>query len=390
MLSRLPSPLRRLWRLFEAKRALLDGAPERTLEMLGDPCLALSSDADKLRGRALELLVRSATQRAAEGRDASVARILTVVASEDPARAGEVRRDLKSVEGPQSKNSRSIEKLLAEMRAESGVVPPKAVKSESRPAEKPPAPPPVPRAAGAPLRFHLAIDDGGEFLVVSGASITIGHARSGEADIPLLADLESVHARLVWSESFHAGPGWHIEPISSGVVEVAGRLLGAESQRLADGDEVRLAPNLSFRFRLPVLSSSTALLNLMHGAESEGAVSVLLLLPGASGRVRIGPQLRRHVPITGLEHEVEMTLEDGQLAVSCEGGVRVDGPGAPEGAAPSCTLDLPPVARFDVTVNARPSQRPPFSIAIGPIEEREVPPLPPALGNDSGHTESDS
>jgi len=374
MLSRLPSPLRRLWRLFEAKRALLDGAPERTLEMLGDPCLALSPSANELRARALEQLVRAATHRAAEGRDSSVARILNLVASEDPARAGEVRRDLRDSEEPRSKGSRSIEKLLAEMRADSGKVPAPAPK-------RAPAPPPIPRAAGAPLRFHLAIDDGGEFLVVSGASITIGHARAAEADIPLLADLESVHARLVWSESFHAGPGWHIEPTSSGLVEVSGRVLGAESQRLADGDEVRLAPNLSFRFRLPVVSSSSAVLVLLHGAESEGAVNVLLLLPGASGRVRIGPQVRRHVPVAGLEHEVEMTLEGGRLEVACEGGVRVDGPGASEGAAPNAWLDLPPRTRYDVTVNARPSQRPPFSIAIGPIEELEPPPLPPLTGN---------
>ena len=75
-----PNFVRRAWRLIEARRALLEGVPERALEHLSDPVLSLSGEADRLRERSLSALYRHAARRAKEGRSQSVARVLEVVA----------------------------------------------------------------------------------------------------------------------------------------------------------------------------------------------------------------------------------------------------------------------------------------------------------------------
>jgi hypothetical protein len=132
------------------------------------------------------------------------------------------------------------------------------------------------------------------------------------------------------------------------------------------------SPNLVFRFLLPEDASSSALLELTAGVESEGAARVILFSPGPSGRVRIGPNRRRHVPVAGLEHEVELSMTRGHVKIACAGGVRVPGLGE-DGmrAETEKEVPCPPSRRVDVTVNARPSQRPPFGLAIAPIDNPE-------------------
>lgn len=362
----LPFFLRRSWWLFKAHRALSEGSAEHALACLRHPSLSVSSRADDLRRRAMDVLYRIAAERARQGRDGSVARLIRVAAEDDPERAVLWSRRLggPAPDAPDPKQD-DLRRLLAEMRSGSGAAPPA---HEPRVPAKHGAPAPGgTRARTEALRFHLAVDDGGEFLVVCSASVTLGHARAGRADVPFLADIESRHARLVREESFHHGPTWRVEPVESAHVEVGDRPLSAP-ELLTDGDVVRLAPNLAFRFRLPEPSSTSAVLELFHGAESEGAVRVLLLAPGPSGRVRIGPRRLRHVPVAGLEHEVELSLVENALKIVCEGGVRVLGVDAADEAAIEKCVPFPPTRRYDVSVNARPSQRPPFCLAIDPIE----------------------
>ena len=398
MTIHLPHFLRRAWQLLEARRALLEGAPERALEHLSDPALALSPQADQLRLRAVDVLCRSAARRASQGRDASVVRLLGVVALEDPVRADEWARrldrpaasatarsagsdpsDPSDPSGSAGPSQSPLGSLLAEMRDGTG-----AEEGRPRPPSTPPStagprPEPVveaagPPAEGRPIRFHLIVDDGGEFLAVMGTSIVLGHARAGRADIPLLADLESRHARILWAESFHSGPSWKIEPLERGTVSISGREIAGAPVVLQHGDEVRLSPNLAFRFLLPEAASSSALLELTGGAESEGAARILLFSPGPAGRVRIGPNRRRHVPVAGLEHEVELSIARGYVKITCEGGVRVPCLGD-DGVRAEIEKEVPcpPSRRVDVTVNARPSQRPPFGLTIAPLD-------PPAAG----------
>jgi len=375
---RIPSFVRRLWRLVEAERALFAGAPERALGALRDPVLALSPKADHLRERALEVLFRDAAQKAREGRDASVARLLGVAAGEDPTRAASWRRHFEafppgSAPGPAPAGGRALRDLLAELR-DAGAPSSSAARALPVGRGGPPRLAPLGPAPDS-LRFRLAVDDGGDLLAVAGPSLVLGHARAGSADIPLLADLESRHARLTYAESFHAGPVWRLEALASAPVRVEGReVLGARS--LNDGDLVRLAPNLEFRFSRPDPASATAVLELLHGAEAEGAQRVLLFVPGPTGRVRVGARTNRHVPVSGIEHEIELELErepgGAQLVVRCAGGVRsAGGPGlAP--ASGEERVALPPRARVDLVLGARPSQRAPYGLSLLPLDRSRM------------------
>lgn len=373
---RMPPFVRRLWRLVEARRALLEGAAEHALEVLSDPVLALSPQADGLRLKALDLLYRDAARKASLGREGSVARVLSVVAASDPVRADEWRRHLagRQETGRQeteqeeraeqasddARPSTAMKDLLANMRA-----------GKDAPAPRPEAPSKIARSApapGAPMRFHLMIDDGGEFLALSGASITIGHSQAGKADVPLLGDLESLHARITFEESFHGGARWKITPESGGKVSVDGRRAHeGEAMELIDGAEVRLSPRVTFRFQRPDVASASARLSWLHGLEADGAPRVLLFAPGPSGRVTLGARTSRLLPVAGVEHEVELTLEPPsdptELRVRCAGGVRRHSQDATE----EFTLPCPPDRRLDLVVGARPSSPVPFGLAITPV-----------------------
>ncbi|MFT4538459.1 MAG: hypothetical protein ACI841_001605 [Planctomycetota bacterium] len=221
--------------------------------------------------------------------------------------------------------------------------------------------------------FHLAIDDGGEYLVVSSTDVALGHARGGLAEIGLQADLRPLHAWLRWRTSFHEGPCWGIEPgdAEEGVapVLVEGRPIDGLTD-LIHGEVVQLSARVSFRFLLPEHASSTAQLQFLHGVETRGTSKVLLFVPGPQGRIRVGARKRRHVPIAGLEHEVSLELSVDGLNVACEGGVREESPLARnlEQASTNKTVPCPPHSRIDLRVNARPSQRPPFGLSLSPLD----------------------
>ena len=225
--------------------------------------------------------------------------------------------------------------------------------------------------------FHLAIDDGGEFLVVSGSDIALGNARAGGAEIAFHADLQARHALLRWRTSFHFGPCWSIEPedpqSSLGQVRVDGRVI-RDAHDLAHGEEVRLSPRVAFRFLLPEPASSSAQLQFLHGMEVAGATRALLFVPGAQGRVRIGSRLKRHVAIPGLEHEVSLELGADGLHLRCAGGIREESGSVRNSAAVSTnkTLPCPPANRIDLRVNARPSQPLPFGLSLSPLATYEV------------------
>jgi hypothetical protein len=215
-------------------------------------------------------------------------------------------------------------------------------------------------------RFLMAVDDGGEFFVASGPILTIGHLSSPSVDLPFLADVESEHARLEISQSFHSGPGWTLTALSHARILVSGLFLDESPALLANGDLVHLAPNLSFRFRSPDPASASAILDLFSGADCQGARHVLLFAPGSAGRVRIGPRLDRHVPIADLTHEIALELEPAALVVRCPGGVRVQGGVSSAGTDPALSLPCPPQQSISLTLGARPADRPPFGITVWP------------------------
>ncbi len=249
---------------------------------------------------------------------------------------------------------------------------PERPRSELLPAERPVARRPAPPAHDAAPRLLLTIDDAGQFLVAGSADLVIGHLRSGEADLPFLADVGKRHARVVRRESLHGGSEWRIEPQGSESVLRNGSPV-ATSDRLRDGDEIKLGGNVSFRFRTPDPASASAVLDLLHGAECLGAAHVILFADGPGGRVRIGAAGQRHVRVPGLIHGVSMVLDGERLVVECEAGVR-SGEGPSRG---TFALPFPPPQRVDLAIGKAADGRPPFGLALAPVE---APPRGPGKG----------
>ena len=203
----------------------------------------------------------------------------------------------------------------------------------------------------------------GEFLVACRPRLVLGHSRGDGADLPFLADLESRHASLSLKETFHAGPRWCVEALTEGGVRVNGERVDA-ARELEDGDEVRLGANLAFALRAPDASSSSVLLELLHGAECDGASRILLLAEGEAGRVRLGALPSRHCVVPGLAGDITLVLVGGELAVRGEDVLRAT-PEVPrrDGAL---RVPCPPARRYVISGAPLGAGRPPFSFGLAP------------------------
>jgi hypothetical protein len=222
---------------------------------------------------------------------------------------------------------------------------------------------------GTNPRFLLAIDDAGEFAAVVGWIVRIGHVRSKDVDLPFLGDVAAHHARLELIEDFHVGARWRIAPEPGGSVAVNGRAVDTAGASLGDGDEVRLAANIAFRFVARDHGSSSARLELGGGEECLGAPRVLLFAPGPGGRVRIGASATRSVPLADLEHEIELVAEhsadSASIHVRCSAGVAAQRRGASE---PEVRIALPLALAVTLTVRARGPEKPPFALIFRPVQ----------------------
>jgi hypothetical protein len=204
----------------------------------------------------------------------------------------------------------------------------------------------------------FSVDDAGQFLLVSGARLTLGHVRSGLADLLFLADVGPLHAELVREDSLHAGPGWCLRALRGERAEVEGEPIPPEGRRLVSGQRVRLAGNLAFRFECPDPSSESACLALEAGLECCGARKVLLLGEGEGGRLRLGPARERHVRVTSLEYEVVIEKRGERLWVrSSREGV----------AEETQVVHFPPPRRVDLALGAPRGSRPPFGFSFEPL-----------------------
>lgn len=289
--------------------------------------------------------------------------------------ARELAREAETRLGPEANGARtSITEMLALLREErarrggtNGSA--HAHASEVRAPETPAA------DAGPLVTFRLAVDDAGEYLVVVGSNITIGHESSTRADLRFLANVEREHARLVFTNDFHAGPTWRVMPIGAARASVEGREAGATGAVIGDGDRVVLGKNLAWRFRAEGPSSSSAVLEFEHGIECHGAGRLLLLAPGPQGRVQISASTKRPIKVAGLEHavtlEITTTLADvpeARLSIGCEAGL-ARGVRPTDGAPTALSILVPPRASERFTFAARAKGEAPFEIVVAPIEE---------------------
>lgn len=182
----------------------------------------------------------------------------------------------------------------------------------------------IARAQGLDGAFVLRVDEGGEYLVLRGDSITIGNLRDGSADLPILCALASRHARIERRMSFHGG-------MQDTIVAENGEVLvnGAPTQKqaLRSGDRVRLGASLQLGYSVPCSRSLTAMLQLFGGFHVAGTDRALLLKDrGRDGRVCIGAGKDVHVRVDSASSEVELFVsKTGQLRVRCAAGGEVDG-----------------------------------------------------------------
>jgi|GEM_PF-1224355 len=391
MTPQLPSFLRRRLLLSEARKALLAGRPEDALAGLDDPCLARSEEAEALRGRVLDVLCREAARLDGVGRPDESRRLLGRVSLFDPeqARGWLSRLGMRSDSSPQGPTSAvrreaesgiigALEKLLGEMREERaasrrGNHADGGMTADSRDTRRAADSADRPAARGPERRFKLSIDDVGELFVLHGSRATLGHSRAGRADLPVLADVDPLHVRFVRTESFHAGPGWRVEPEGEQQISIDGQLVEPGGAALLDGDRVRLAGNLSFVFRRPEAASSSAILELLGESECGGCRRILLWAPGEEGFLRVGPGRGRYLRATRLEEDLRLWIDGRELVLECAGGLRAEGgevdPSAPSSSGPGgLRTPLPPRARVAFVVGQGGAEGPPFGLQIAPLE----------------------
>ncbi len=179
------------------------------------------------------------------------------------------------------------------------------------------------RAQGLDGAFLLRVDEGGEFLVLRGETISIGNMRDGGADVPVLANLAGRHARIRRTMSFHGGMQDRIEA-DQGAVFVDGER--QDRAPLRDGKSVRLGKSFDLGYRVPCKRSLTSMLT-MRGFTVAGTDKILLLKDrGRDGRIVIGRGSDVHVRVPDAEGEIEIfASKDGQLRVRYDGGGSMDG-----------------------------------------------------------------
>ncbi len=218
------------------------------------------------------------------------------------------------------------------------------------------------------VRFHLTVDDAGEFLAVEGDELVVGHVKNRAADLPILADVLERHALFSFrGASFHTGAAWILRATDELVA--SGRSLSIDGREVRgdcalSGDErIELSKLFALRFRLPDPASSSALLEFERGVECLGAQRAILFARGSGGRVRIGRRSRSHVRVQRLEAEVALELGDAGLRI--ESSV----PLSRDGASPLAehALDRHVSSRTEFALSRAALGAPPFVIGLAPI-----------------------
>jgi hypothetical protein len=303
----LPAFFQRRLLLSAARRALEAGRPEAALEILRDDLLAHDLRAAGVRALALPLIAQPPAPP----------KVLP------PASGAASSGDLRD--------------LLAQMRAKKSAEHESAGSSAPAAAVKDPAPAKASRSR--PARLRLALDDAGSFLVCAGGQVIIGHSRAGEADIPVLADLSPMHARLVLQPaSFHAGASWSIEALGASRVRVGEFAIVGGARVLQSGEHLLLGEHLRLLFEQPDRASESCTLTLESGVEAAGARRILLFAPGEQGRMRLGQAPARHVQAALGGVELELVHDGVRLWVRCASGLVPD---ESQGSKPLTELELP-------------------------------------------------
>ncbi|MCH2106906.1 MAG: hypothetical protein MK291_09720, partial [Planctomycetes bacterium] len=348
----LRSFLRRRKLLFEARRLLLQGAPDEAFDRLREPTLSLSSEADALRERVVGILCREAARLADEGDVGLANRYLDRVASADPLLARRWRARVMAAESAvveRERRGRITEAL-------SGVL--RDMRREGHADE-----------AGSARGFRLILDDLGEFLVPLREEFSLGHARAGRADFGVMADLEALHVRFCVRESFHGGHRWCVAPVERAALRVRGETVSEDGVVLEPGLLLELSPSVRVEVEGLGEGASSIALRLKGGVECEGATRLLLMGRGAAGELTLGREVSASLRVAGLEEELSLRLtEELQLCLRSRAPLRVGGGASGEAAADGAlSLPVPPASHVDVLVGASRDGRPPYGVMLAPL-----------------------
>jgi len=161
----------------------------------------------------------------------------------------------------------------------------------------------------------LWVDAVGGFLVCLGQQVTLGQpVRSGGADVPILADISSRHARIR-----RDGEGYLIEAVRQ--VRVDGRPV-REVGWLTDGSRIELGEGVRLIFRRPHPLSATARLGFASGHRTEPSADAVLLMAECC---ILGPEAHSHVVCRDWPGEVILYRHDEELLCRAAGTLEIDG-----------------------------------------------------------------
>ena len=352
MCPEFPSFIRRRKLLFEARRLLLDGAPDEAFDCLSDPLLSLSTEADSLRERVTRILCREAGRLSDEGDEQRAGRYLDRVASVEPTLARRWRARImagttSSVErGSRQRITEALSGALSDMRRE------------------------VSLSGGPPVSaFRLSLDDLGEYVVPLRSEFTLGHARAGRADLGVIADLEPIHARFCLHVSFHGGHSWRVTPAQAATLTSSGEEVGSDGVTLEAGRLLQLSPHVLIEVEGLEEESSSVALKFRGGVECEGTSRLLLLGRGAAGEVKIGRSASAPFRVAGLEQDLSLRLnEDSKLRVRSSAPIRFGGESSLDGVQrEELMIQVPPARNVDVLVGSSRDGRPPYGLMIAPL-----------------------
>jgi hypothetical protein len=163
--------------------------------------------------------------------------------------------------------------------------------------------------------FMLWIDAVGGFWVCLGDAVTLGQPdRQGSADVPILGDLSSLHARVRRDEE-----GYLIEALRE--VRVDDRPVAGIGW-LREGSRIQLGGSVRLLFRRPHPLSATARLDFVSRHRTQPSADAVLLM---ADTCVLGPKRHAHVVCRDWPRDVILYRRGEQLYCRAAGAFEIDG-----------------------------------------------------------------
>jgi hypothetical protein len=164
-------------------------------------------------------------------------------------------------------------------------------------------------------RFMLWIDAVGGYWVCLGDEITLGQPDGRPAaDVPILGDLSSRHARIR-----RDGEGYVIEALHE--VSVDDRPVRGFGW-LRDGSQIQLGKSVRLLFRRPHTISGTVRLEFMSRHRTQPSADAVLWMADAC---ILGPKRHSHVVCRNWPREVILYRDGEELYCRTHGALQIDG-----------------------------------------------------------------